>query len=422
MLTEYAPRENRSDIPLRASKGTLAVCLLCFQLLPPFLLTVGFASSMALGTSMASAAFLCFYWISIVLEDTPRFTSFNFVLGPLIIGGAIVAVVTSHMLIASFFQPIDVNRGLLSIVPLLLLITGGLVFGQMIAMSLPRDVDWALRCSFTVLCIILIVKLLQQYVLGSLDKTMIPFAEPSHFALAFIPIYMYASIRSPVAHRIYWIIFGILLALTLQSVALVIGCIFTAASCKKLSLFALAAMGVVLVGVPLNLEYFSSRLDFSGSVLNLSNLVFVQGWQMIGEALIHSQGWGVGFQQMGVRGTDVPAAALIHLISDGEDFNLTDGGFVFSKIASEFGILGILLSIGFIACAGTCIAKLRRKIETNSITFGRCVIVSYSVDMFFRGPGYFVESTFIFAAAIGVMFSPIARVSSDTLYGIRQAS
>ena len=105
------------------------------------------------------------------------------------------------------------------------------------------------------------------------------------------------------------------------------------------------------------------------------------------------------FQQLGLRGTDVPAAELIRSITGTYDENLTDGGFVFSKIASEFGVAGVLLSIFYIVSAARSIRALRVGGSRSGVTLARCIVVAYGVDMFVRGTGYFVESTLLFVAA-----------------------
>jgi hypothetical protein len=162
---------------------------------------------------------------------------------------------------------------------------------------------------------------------------------------------------------------------------------------------------VVVAGLPLELSYFTSRLDFSGTVMNLSNLVYLQGWEMALESLSRSHGWGVGFQQLGLHGTDVPAAALIRIIMLGDDTNLTDGSFVFSKLVSEFGVIGIVLGIIYVIGATGCVLALRTKKGRCGTTLARCIVVSYGVDMFVRGPGYFVQSTLLFIAAMAVLVS-----------------
>jgi hypothetical protein len=189
------------------------------------------------------------------------------------------------------------------------------------------------------------------------------------------------------------------MALLLQSLALIVGCLLTAVACRRIIPVVALAVMALLAGLPQGIEYFSSRLDFSGGVLNLSNLVYVQGWELVQESFGRSAGWGVGFQQLGLRGTDVAAAELIRAITGAEDENLTDGGFVFSKIASEFGVAGVLFSILYVVAAAQSIRALRVGGGRSAITVARCIVVAYGVDMFVRGTGYFVESTLLFVAA-----------------------
>jgi hypothetical protein len=159
-------------------------------------------------------------------------------------------------------------------------------------------------------------------------------------------------------------------------------------------------MAIILGGLPLELAYFTDRLDFSATTLNLSNLVYVQGWEQIQESLGWTSGWGVGFQQMGFRETEAAAARLIRFIMGGDDLNVLDGGFVFAKIVSEFGVFGVLLTVIFLVEAARCIRALRAQRGGAAATLASCIVVSYGIDMFVRGTGYFVESTLLFVAAV----------------------
>ena len=120
---------------------------------------------------------------------------------------------------------------------------------------------------------------------------------------------------------------------------------------------------------------------------------------MVPESFARTLGWGLGFNQLGIRGTDVPASVFIHAITGGDEANLTDGSFVFAKLASEFGVLGVLLSFVYLFAAARCVGALRKGGGRAAIVLAQCVVVAYGVDMFVRGTGYFVQSTFLFLGA-----------------------
>jgi hypothetical protein len=230
---------------------------------------------------------------------------------------------------------------------------------------------------------------------------MFPFTETSHWALAFAPVFVYRCIKSEGHARSFWLSFGFIVAIVLQSATFLIACVLAALVCRRLLLAGLIG-AVLAIGVaPFALEYFTSRL--AGGEANLSTLVYVQGWQLMAEALTRSFGWGVGFQQLGVQGTNVSAADAIYLLASIDALNVLDGGFVFAKLSAEFGVLGILLGAVFLFVAGRSILVLRRRRERAAIMFARCVMVCFCVDMFARGTGYFSGSTLLAITAISIL-------------------
>lgn len=75
---------------------------------------------------------------------------------------------------------------------------------------------------------------------------------------------------------------------------------------------------------------------------NISSLVYVQGWQDAWANLRRTNGMGLGFNMMGCHPLpDDSARSILSKTSHGE-LNADDGSFVFSKIVSEAGIVGIL--------------------------------------------------------------------------------
>jgi hypothetical protein len=61
----------------------------------------------------------------------------------------------------------------------------------------------------------------------------------------------------------------------------------------------ITAAGLQLV----DLTYFTDRLALSHSSSNLSALVYLQGVELIEEALETTRAWGIGFQQLGFAPT-----------------------------------------------------------------------------------------------------------------------
>ena len=163
---------------------------------------------------------------------------------------------------------------------------------------------------------------------------------------------------------------------------------------------------VTRVSVFGDLSYFSDRLNFSEEAQNLSTLVYLQGWQSIAEAWELTHGIGRGFQQMGVFGTDVPAAELIRSILE-FDLNLFDGGFTFSKILTEFGVFGAIMVAAYAAVAIHAAAVLRGvSMGTRSALSVRVLsasfIVGYAAELLLRGAGYFTPTGLLLIASLWI--------------------
>jgi hypothetical protein len=413
MTSQNPPPDSRGSMSLNLvalSPLVLTFLLLTVLILPTVPLYLGAATSMALGTTMAAAVivFVCWFHGAVRTHNALGYT-LNFFVVPGVVVFFTTVVILAHSIVADAILSADITRTVASFIPLAFLLFGAIFFGRALLASSDKAINLAIRFSFWILCLVIVLQWTDiQPRAYAFPKSMFPFTETSHFALAYTPILMYLCVRAKRSRSLWWLSAAFALALLLQSLSLLIGCILIAAVCRRLFLVSICAAVILIAlaaGLPLGLEYFGSRLDFSGSAINLSNLVYVQGWELIPESLSRSFGWGVGFQQLGFHGTNAPASVLIHTITDGEDANLTDGSFVFSKLASEFGIAGFVLALLYLIGASRCIRALRKGGEGAPMCFARCIVVAYGGDMFVRGTGYFVESTFLFLAATSALFS-----------------
>jgi hypothetical protein len=282
-----------------------------------------------------------------------------------------------------------------------------MVLGELFSRARDSTVERVLTLSLWVLCGVMLLQAIgAQPRQSAFPKSIFPFTETSHFALAFFPILLYRCVRARGLRQLAWLAAVFAIALWMESLSLLVGAVLATIACRRALLLTLSALAVAAVGMPFELAYFTSRLDFSGAVMNLSNLVYIQGWQLVGESLERSSNWGIGFQQLGHRDTDAAAADLIRQVTNGVDANLTDGSFVFSKLASEFGVIGIILSVAYLIGAARCMSSLRRRTAGSLTTFARCVVVAYFVDMFVRGTGYFTQSTLLFITAVAILMKP----------------
>jgi hypothetical protein len=384
---------------------------------------------MALGTTVASALVVFVYWLqSAVTERLSVQRALDFLIRPTFTVIVTFAFIVAHTIVAGAIQPLDLERWAETLVPLAFLLFGGMTLGLQIERCSHAQVDTAIRTSFWLLCAVIALRLVgAEPASAPWPKAMFPYTETSHFSLAFGPVLMYQCVSARRSRAPWWVLLGFVLGLTLQSLNLLICCVLIAAACRRLTVAAVLGLVILIGGLPLELAYFTQRIDFSSDTRNLSALVYIQGWEQVFESMTWSSGWGVGFEQLGFRESEATAAAVIRSLSGGEDSNMMDGGFVFAKFASEFGAIGVLLSLVYVVTASRCLRALRNRRSGAGITFARCVVVAYGVDMFARGTGYFVESTLLFVAALTVLWlhrepqSVSAPISSAKSSGLLSA-
>jgi hypothetical protein len=92
----------------------------------------------------------------------------------------------------------------------------------------------------------------------------------------------------------------------------------------------------------------TSMLDADGDSakkVNLSSMVYIKGWQDALANLERTNGIGLGFNMMGC--SPLPDVSIRNILSvpGRTDLNNEDGSFLLSKIASEFGVTGVVLFI-----------------------------------------------------------------------------
>ncbi|HEV2270396.1 MAG TPA: hypothetical protein VGR92_13125 [Steroidobacteraceae bacterium] len=388
----------RVPIPL----WLLCSLLLTEQLLPSVPFYAGLAPSMALG--MVIAAGLCILSLLICWSIQARAIGRSLLdakaNGLMLIGTVVIAAIL-HGAVADQLQGVDMGRFVASLIPLVLLLGGGLALGTAIRNASEKSLARALRLSFGILCIVGFFGAvgLQPPHFGRFPKSTFPFSETSHFVLAFAPIYLYMCCTARPRRRDLWLLLGFALTVVLKSATFLAVAFVAALICRRFFIVLVSVLLIAAVGLAVRFEYFTSRVSLSNDSTNLSALVYLEGWEMLDDSLATSHGWGVGFEQLGVRGSNVPAAEAIRGLTEGQDLNLKDGSFVLAKLGSEFGGAGLLLVAGYVWLALKCLRALKSGRGSLNEQFARSVILAYSVDMFVRGTGYFSQSTLLFVAA-----------------------
>lgn len=231
------------------------------------------------------------------------------------------------------------------------------------------------------------------------------FSEPAHFVreLAILSALSIASINLKFVYLINILLY-IFLGLACPSLlALVVSFGFTFlyfrmyASEKKiigkLLIYGLAAMIVIFFAMTLlNVEYFSSRLNFNSQLEefnNLTTLVFLQGYENAYLILKDSvMGTGIG------QAADANAGQIskhIYEITNGKNLNLEDAGSLAAKILIEFGWFGVLLNLIIIISSVRLILLDGDTLQTRLLQNISMVFLLFFV---LRSAGYFTSINF----------------------------
>lgn len=385
-----------------AASGALVWLLPLLMLLPSSLRYVGLSSSFTAGTAVAAAA-LCI--VAALFGPTqPRLAH-----AATIACGVAVAIL-AHLGFASLYGQVDWLKAFGSILALVLCLVGAAALaGSLAAAPAAHLLKMAKGgvIGFGIIALLGILHIAQPDVV-SFGKSVFPFSEPSHLALAAGPWLLFACVTSTPWPRLLYLGAAFIIALCLQNLTLVALLLVVTFICLPPRYFVLFILIVVPAALSQDLTYYTDRLDFSAENENLSTLVFLQGWEMIGEAWERSAGIGLGFQQLGVSGTDVPAADLIVLIF-GENLNILDGGFMFAKLVGEFGGVAVILLLGYVRLAARA-WKILRQTLIGGLARQRAVdvlaasaVLSYLVEIFVRGAGYFTPTGVLLVASVWIL-------------------
>lgn len=406
-------RQSR-EVPVGVSTLLLCVLVLTAQFGPTIPVYLGLASSRASGMILAAAiiAFvMALSWCKSARVSKQSILDVR-VNGVLLCLMIVIAVVI-HGLVANQFQRIDFGRFILSLVPLVFLLVGGVALGNLFGRVSVAQLHVASWASFWAFVAVIVLRILRLEPPGvTHNNPTFPFTEVSYFALAFGPILLYRTVTAPAGRQFLWILFGLGLAVALKNATLVVFALGAALICRRL-LTTISVIAIpLLAGAASHLTYFTSRADISSHSSSVSALVYLQGWELLMHSLAVSRGWGIGFQQLGVHHAHLLISQLIRKGNRGVALNLEDGSFLFSKFGSEFGVFGIVLVLGYCVMCLRSIHSLRSFVGVTGATYIDCIVVAFGVDMFIRGINYFYGEPLMFLGAVAVLH--VARRSRVT--------
>ena len=265
---------------------------------------------------------------------------------------------------------------------------------------------------------------------NSLIDSLSVFSEPSHFFITFGPIYLYKVITSKGYYCLLLIILGFGYAYLLASLTMNIivssAILFEIFSLlfygkfKKYQVFykiiIVIVIGLLFIGINfLSISSIYNQLVMT--VLNSNNnsiLTILADWHEAYLNTIKTSGFGIGFQQLGFVGERSFIKDIIYETSGAFKWDIKLESFIIApKLISEFGFFSLLFFILYII---TFIKNLwyvlksctlpSHKINHKSVLMA-CFILSFSINLFVRGTGYFTPSTFFLICAGAYFYYPI---------------
>lgn len=244
---------------------------------------------------------------------------------------------------------------------------------------------------------------------GDYSHPMFPFSEPSHYAIAIFPLVAAYGISQKNSVKFFLLIILLIQALLLPNLTLMISVIFLIFLYWGLKRFKFAMIFIFIIGALslfelLKIPYFATRLSgFGDQSMNLSVLVYIQGWQDMIKALTETNGLGLGYRMMG---TNEPSSISEKIAWLGyPEISRTDGSFLASKLIAEFGMMGIIfLSYTFFyAYKFYKWIYITKKALDPKIIFLFALAVSILLELFIRGGDYFSSTVYLsFSAFIAL--------------------
>ena len=234
----------------------------------------------------------------------------------------------------------------------------------------------------------------------NMRKPTFVYSEVSHYALGIGPFLCYGLFANKGYLLKFFLITSILLiGFFVQSTALLVTFFFAIyplinSIWMKYFFILISIIFVVYFGG----DYFINRLSVLPSSSNETNWVYLQGIEEAFLSLRNTYGIGLGPQQMGFEDPSGEYSQLVYSIQ-GDYINRYDGSIGFSKIISEFGVLGILICLIYLMLFLKSYIYLAN-LNQNKIQTSQYVILSHSfiymffVYMFVRGGGYFGPNYF----------------------------
>jgi hypothetical protein len=242
------------------------------------------------------------------------------------------------------------------------------------------------------------------------------FQEPSHVAFGLFPCIVVLLVAGNKRTRITGVCALVALVAVSRSstlIALIAAWVLyrlvVQRKIRQTALFAVGVVALMTVGAVIDFDRFITPtmgrivgIATPSETENVSSLVYVQGWQDAWFNLERTHGMGLGLNMMGCG--DLPdVSARLALDLAGLQLNAEDGSFLFAKVVSETGVIGIALYVGIIWWWIELEKKLRglENAARFAVEAQTALIFSFLASSFIRSSSYFYGGLLIAVVAVG---------------------
>jgi len=355
---------------------------------------------------------------------------------------ALFLIIFLHSFFVFFFHSdtYHLNRLIISTAGLFTIIASAYIFTYTFSKVGPDEVAkimksvWYFIIFLTILVLIKFAIFSPFYNNGA--RSLIIFEEPSFFALACLPFFLFKLIVSNSFMRLLLLLLLIFLAIALRSTTLLVGVgfcfllLYSSIITKKTMFYWFLFLVTLLL---IYITFFHSHLsdlnpirymfvrifDFFKPVsieTNMSSLSALKDWHEAFMNSLNTKGLGIGFQQTGIHGFQSYISGLIYLqtysdLNGASPWNIKFETFIIApKLISEFGILGILAICFYLRYFIDSFIYLSKSVN-NKITSScyldilfHSIYILFFISLFVRGTGYFSVSTLFFFSSVIYLF------------------
>jgi hypothetical protein len=242
-------------------------------------------------------------------------------------------------------------------------------------------------------------------------QPVIPFSEPSHFALFSGPFFVmfFVTVQSD-SLRLLTLSAVVAFAFWFPNLTMLIYAILMLILWAQLKIkyAVIVTTGLyIMFAVFSSTTYFKNRVDLASDSKNLSSLVYQQGVIEAYEAMFGTSFLGLGFQMMGTQPPSYVSYDVAKAMGNYDaELNREDGGFLAAKIIAEFGIFGVLIVGFFLNMAASAYTYLRQALRLNRAAYdlravlANCVFFAFTVELLIRGYGYFSPGVFVYVISL----------------------